>query len=365
MRDIYHITIAHNRNDSRIYQRMVKSLSKLNLKIKMIVLDNKGDEIIDNVYIIDLGKNNIIYSNHIIKQIRLFFKLVNTKAILHFHEPILLPLAIILRITGNIVIFDMHENLHLQIITKKWIIPKIIKIFISIIYRKIENIFLNLVNGVTVPQPIMVDMYKNQNKNIISISNFYIADKNENLNNLLENKDYKKLIYSGTVSKERGFVNMLNLMSNLPKEYTLHIAGNVSKDLKKQIPSSLKKNIILHGYLDMQDLKKLYKICGIGLIMFNNIGQYYMSNSLKLFEYMHYGMFIIMPNFGEWINFNKNYNVGLNLKTNDALDCSKRIKNLKHNLLKDISEKNLKSVQKYFIWNREVNKLLTFYKSLN
>ncbi len=365
MKNIYQITIAHSRYDSRIFHRISKSLAKTKLNLKLIVSDGLGYEKKDNLIIKDIGNYNKLFFKNIFKQIKIFFELKNKNSIIHFHEPILLPLAIFLRIFGNIVIFDMHENIHLQIMTKNWPLPNIIKKIISKFYRKIENQFLRGLNGITVPQPIMVDIYKKYNKNIISISNFYTNEKDNNSKNILKLKSYKDLIYSGTVSKERGFFNMINLMASLPKEYKLHIAGNVNNELKKKIPDSLKNNIILYGYLDLNELKKLYRKCGIGLIMFNNIGQYYMSYSLKLFEYMHYGMFIIMPNFGEWLIFNKDYKVGLNLDPKDSRNSSNTLKNLDINSLNVFSERNFSNVRKFFIWENEVVKLIDFYKKLS
>ncbi len=80
---------------------------------------------------------------------------------------------------------------------------------------------------------------------------------------------------------------------------------------------------------------------------------------------MHYGMLIIMPNFGEWIKFNNEYHVGINIDTKDAKSSSKIIKNLDNNYLKEISIRNIKNVKKYFLWENEVTKLINFYNQLS
>ena len=157
---------------------------------------------------------------------------------------------------------------------------------------------------------------------------------------------------------------MINLMMKLPSEYKLNIAGEVNEKFKKQIPDVLRNNIILHGYLNLSELRKLYAKCGIGLIMFNNIGQYYMSYALKLFEYMHFGLFIVMPDFGEWIKFNKKYNAGINIDTKDSNSSSRKIQDLELNYIKEISVGNFKNVRKYFLWDNEVIKLINFYSHL-
>ena len=80
---------------------------------------------------------------------------------------------------------------------------------------------------------------------------------------------------------------------------------------------------------------------------------------------MHFGMFIIMPDFGEWKKFNNEYNVGINIDTKDQAACSKLIKNLDINFLKEISIRNIKNVKKYFLWENEVTKLIKFYNHLS
>ena len=365
MKNIFHITIAHKRRDSRIFHRIAKSISKKNYKVKLIVADGQGNEFLKNIDILDFGGNNFILKNHFSKQLRILFKLFNAKSILHFHEPILLPLAIVLKSFGNIVVFDMHENLHLQIITKNWRIPKLMKLLIAFLYRKFENILLKYIDGITVPQPVMVNMYKKYNPRIISIANFYISDKSHESDGFIQYKNFKNLIYSGTVSEERGFSNMINLIKNLPSDYILHIAGEVQEKLKNSIPKNLNKRLVFHGYLNVSDLTELYKICGIGLIMFNNIGQYYMSYSLKLFEYIYYGMFIIMPDFGEWLKFNKKYLVGINVNSKSSKECANKIKDLDLDYLKKVSIKNSVYVNRNFIWSKEVDKLINFYQDIS
>ena len=80
---------------------------------------------------------------------------------------------------------------------------------------------------------------------------------------------------------------------------------------------------------------------------------------------MHFGMFIIMPNFGEWNKFNNKYKVGINIDTKDSNSSAQKIKNLDLNYLKTVSNENFNNVRKYFIWENEVNKLVHFYKKIS
>lgn len=52
---ICHLTSVHPRNDSRIFHKMCKSLASMDVKVTLVVADGKGNEMLDNVEIIDIG----------------------------------------------------------------------------------------------------------------------------------------------------------------------------------------------------------------------------------------------------------------------------------------------------------------------
>ena len=62
----------------------------------------------------------------------------------------------------------------------------------------------------------------------------------------------------GTISNERGFKKYDQSYVKMPDEYKLNIAGELNEKLKRQIPKTLKK-IILHGYLNLNELRGLYE----------------------------------------------------------------------------------------------------------
>ena len=246
MKSIFQITVAHKRYDSRIYHRIASSLAKSNLNTTLIVCDGLGNEIINKLCITDLGGSNLFVIGNCIKQIKIFLKLRKSKSILHFHDPILLPLAVFLRLFGNIVIFDMHENLDLQIMTKKWKLPKIMKYIIAKIYRKFENFLLNKVNGVIVAQPIMVDMYKNNNKNIISVGRFTEDGHTKRHDFIL-----------------KAFIKAQNIN---PSEFNLFLVGSLDYSRQNDLNyfSSLEalktKNVYLFPNLEFKKLIELFSI---------------------------------------------------------------------------------------------------------
>lgn len=363
---ITHLTSAHQRYDTRIFIKMCRSLSLNGYNVSLVVADGKGDEVKNGLSIIDVG----------VKRSGRFFRMTTSvkkvfeKAkeldsdIYHFHDPELMPAGLKLKNLGKKVIFDIHENTDLQILEKDWI-PLIFRKLTAYIYRKYEDYACKKYDLLIVPQEAMYEKYDKLSKTVV-ISNF--PNKNHKLN--LKSKKLNKynLLYTGAITEPRGLFNMLNLIEELnllDNKYKLTLAGVISPDLlKKSKPHIGWRFTEYLGQLSQEDIQEIYEKNSIGLILFNNIGQYFMAYALKLFEYMQNGMFVVMPNFGDWINFNNSFNVGINVNTTDSKMIAKQIQTLNKEQMTQIGEDNIQKVDKYFSWDSQEIKLFKTYKEV-
>ena len=358
---IVHLTSSHVRYDARVFERMCKSISNKGYETKLIVADGLGDCISSNVQIIDIGKVNGRLQRFILNPIKIFFKVRKfRKVIFHLHDTELLLIANFLKFNKNKVIFDMHEVQPDSILTKNWLGNMFFRSFISRIFSLIEYFALRGIDCLIVVQPLIQERYKNHNKNVKVILNYAKLKENISINK----KNYKNIIYIGAISEERGLSNMLNLINHLPNEYHLHLAGLLDKEAEIKLQNSFFSKITYHGQLEKDDLFKLLEKCAIGLIMFNNIGQYNYSYSLKLFEYMQFGFPVIMPDFGEWIQFNQIYNAGYNFDPKNFEEIAKIIINIDDITFEEFNNKNPKLVKDYFNWDNEFCKLVNIYNEI-
>tara|TARA_A100001035_G_scaffold261555_1_gene240633 strand:+ start:744 stop:1847 length:1104 start_codon:yes stop_codon:yes gene_type:complete len=362
---LIHLSSTHKRFDSRIFHKICVSASNAGHQVTLIVADGKGCETSNNVRIIDVGHSPNRLTRLLINPIKILLKTISYRnCIFHLHDPELLFISLFLRRKKTRVIYDMHENLHIQILSKEWIIgsyllKKLIANF-SILYQKF---FIKKIDYLIVAQPVMKIFYSNMNKNIVDINNF--AKPLEYIKNQkFINKKFN-LVYAGGLSEDKGLINMINLIKYLPESYKLHIAGPIDYSQKELIEKLNHKKIIFYGLLSNKELNLLYQNCSIGLIMFNNVGQYSMSYSIKLFEYIQFGMTVIMPNFGDWVDFNKQYKVGINIDPKNTKECAKKIINLEENLLEDFFYSNKLLQNNKFNWEKEYIKLEKRYKSIN
>lgn len=359
-KEITHLTSVHTRYDTRIFSKECISLAK-NYKVNLIVADGLGNEIIKNIHIYDVGKKDGRLNRFLNTQ-KIFKKAIELDSdIYHFHDPELIFVGLKLKRNGGKVIYDIHEDLVKQILFKGWI-PKFLRKTISFIFEKFENIVVEKFDSLIVPQPIMLESYSAKNKNTILVENFVVIDEDEDL--LLNKNNSQICFHPGVLVEERGLTNMINAFSLLDDSNKLILAGRLNDtDLLK-----IKKinNITYMGIIPYSEVTKLYKEASIGLILYNNVAQYHLSYSIKLFEFMKNSIPVIMPNFGEWVKFNEINNCGINVDPKNSKEVSSAINFLNSN----IEEKNKlgrngrKSVMEKYNWGNSEKKLLEAYKIL-
>lgn len=365
MKNICHLTSVHNRYDIRIFIKQCKSLAELdNYKINLIVADGLDYEEIDNVFIYDVGKPKSILNRILSSSMNILSlsKKLNCD-IYHFHDPELILVGIYLKWSGKKVIYDIHENLHQQIKLKTWI-PKTLRYVVAFSFNLFENYFSKKFNALIVPQPSMLGKYQNINNNTVIVENFVILEDNK-----LVFKDYKNknAFHAGVLNKNRGLYNMINAYNLLGKSNNIYLAGNVNSSKDLELLKGLKdSNIIYLGLLSHDETIKIYNESSIGLILYNNVGQYNLSYSIKLFEYMNNSIPIIMPNFGDWLAFNKENNCGINVNTSDSIEVSNAINFLNDNidLKRQLGENGKKAVIEKYNWAISKNKLFNLYNNL-
>lgn len=361
---IAHLTSVHSRSDTRIYLKQCISLASYGYSTSLIVADGKGDEQKNGVTIFDVGSSKGRLDRIRNAPGRVLLKAVELDADLyHLHDPELIPIGLKLKNLGKKVIFDIHENTDLQILTKEWI-PFYLRKIISWIYSKYESYACRKFDALLVPQISMQQKFSQYAKTEL-IANF----PSEKIENLQRDKLSKfKLLYSGGLGEARGLYNMLDLikvLSKIDSRYKLTLAGPINGlELERARKHPGWTSTVYLGNLTKNEIYAQYKKHTFGLILFNNVGQYYMSYALKLFEYMQCGMTVLMPDFGDWLTFNKEFKVGLNVNTNEPHKIASLIDSLSNEDVEGFSINNIELAATEFVWSSQEKKLINIYKVL-
>lgn len=91
---IVHLTSVHQRYDIRIYRKMCCSLTALG-KVYLVCADGNGDEVIDKVNIIDVGKTKSRILRMLASVNLIYKKAIDLDAdIYHLHDPELIRIGL-------------------------------------------------------------------------------------------------------------------------------------------------------------------------------------------------------------------------------------------------------------------------------
>ncbi|OAD19490.1 glycosyl transferase group 1 [Candidatus Thiomargarita nelsonii] len=118
---IAHLTSDHPPHDIRIFHKQCKSLMSNGYEVALVVKAD-SDKIIDSVQILSIPEESSRLKRFFYSSWAVYKKAIASKAkICHFHDPELIPTAILLSLRGKKVVYDVHEDLPRQILSKDWI----------------------------------------------------------------------------------------------------------------------------------------------------------------------------------------------------------------------------------------------------
>lgn len=362
MTRILHITSVHPRTDGRIFIKECSSLA-VKYSVSMAVMDGQGSRFKNQVNIIDLGKFRRSVKRVIIGQPLLLIHLMKYKYhCLHFHDPELMPIAYLLKITTNSkVIFDIHEDYKSQIKSRNynWIIKFILLKILGIVLKVTTKHF----DATIVAQESLKILQFN--KNSVTINNYL----NAGVHQRYEDTKFENgitLLYTGSISKNRGIFTLIQIAKQTNIKIT--IAGSINdKEILEEVCSCAKrrKNLEYLGNLSYKDLNQLYcKSRWVGIIPFLDVPQYRLANSTKLYEYIYYGIPVLMPNHGEWRKLNSKLSVGFNLEIDNIDDIISHFNMLSSNEVYDKISKRNKEIGSKYTWDSQEKILFNVYDSV-
>lgn len=363
---ICHLTSVHDRYDNRIFFKQCRSLKKHGYEVHLIVADGKGDEQNQGIFIWDVGKEEGRRKRIFKTTKRVYLKALEIQALsYHFHDPELIPFGLKLLRKGKKVIYDAHEDYRLQIRIKPYL-NIFIRQIVSRIFGLYEDYAIRRFSGILVPQRSMVHPFAKINYNTELVAN--TVDIEDNFDP--ENKDYSNSIcfHPGTLTKERGLINMVKSFEHLKNGEKLILAGAMESeslhDMVKELPGWGKVEYI--GKKPYPEIRKYHKEASIGLILFEAVGQYDFAYTVKLFEYMYYGTPVIMPDFGDWPEFNEQYCCGINVDPSDTKEIARQIQRLNDNpdLKKELGRSGHRAILKELNWKQDAQKLTQFYAKI-
>lgn len=373
---VVHITTVHNVLDTRIFYKECKSAAKYSEVY--LIAPTKENFISNDVKIINLPQFKNRFIRLVVTNFIAFKKATNLKAdVYHFHDPEFIPWAILLKkFTNAKVIYDVHEDYFTSIKGKKWINNSIVRNFLAYAFNNLEKRAAKVFDALILAEDYYIEKFNGINKKTVEILNYPIIYENKEKINIPKNKFL--LVYSGTVSENRGIWNLLGLAYFLRKkrdDFEIYIIGKVSSDL---LLENINKNLNLNRLLDTvkivggkeyvkrEVIDAYHREMDIGLVLIPFSTHYERKLPTKFFEYMLAGLPIIATNFPRWRDFLDENECGFAVNPDDFEEIAKYIEYLIENptLRIKMGENGKLNVLKKYNWEMEEKKLKKLYEEL-
>ena len=365
---ITHLTSSHPRYDTRIFLKECVSIAKAGYDITLIVADGKGDELIDGVEILDVGKENSRKAQLLNSPKKVFQKALEIDAdVYHFHDPELIFIANKLRKIGKKVVYDVHEDVPRVLISRSWL-NKILRYLIAYIFELFENYFSRRYSAIVVVTPHISKRFSELSSKVVQVSNFPLLEEVPlNIQNML-NLSYKKLCYIGAIDRVRGIHELLDALILMP-DFTLLLAGNYeSEEFRKEIEAhNAYKQVEYLGYLNRPEIMEVLANSSFGMLTLCDTPNHRYSYPIKMFEYMMVGLPIIASNFETWKEIIEKHQVGICVNPESPIAIAEAVKKIFENedLTTQFSKNGKKAINESFNWESEAKKLTELYKQIN
>lgn len=362
---VVHLTSVHPRFDVRIYHKMCSSLADRGYNVYLVVADGKGDQLKDRVKILDVGSTISGRLSRITKTVKLVYnKAKDLDAdIYHLHDPELIPIGLKLKKLGKKVIFDAHEDVPNQLLSKPYL-NKPLRYILSKLFEYYEKWTLPKFNFLITATPFICNKLLKINSNTININNFPI---NSEVSNSIIDRKKNEIVYVGVISKIRGIeeiVTSLRYTSNI----RLNLVGRFNEETfeKKIKKNSQWSKVNELGFLKKESVDKVYTCSKIAIVTFLPFPNHINSHPNKLFEYMNAGLPIIASNFQLWREIVEVNNCGICVDPENPEAIGEAIQYLINNpkLARQMGKNGLKLVKQKFNWAIEEKKLYGVYEQI-
>jgi len=372
MTTIVHLSTVHPRFDIRIFVKQAQTTAaSLPHKVILVVADGKGDmkDQPGRVSIVDIGNAHGNFLRRVFLGFLWAFRAIRRirPEVVHFHDPELIPLGILLKVFGYIVIYDVHEDVPGQALTKYWL-PQRIRKFVAWLIYVTEGLGAMVFDAIVPATPKIAEHFPAQ-KSVI-VQNYPIADELLPRKRIPYCERPPAFIYPGVIADIRGGVEMvqsIELLSHVPG-VRLDLAGVFSPESFTAVLQALPgwQRVVYHGEVSREQLAHLLGNVRAGLVVHHPIPNEVDAQPIKMYEYMSVGLPIIASDFPLWRQIISDAECGLLVNPLNPAEIAEAMRWILDNPeeAEAMGQRDRQAVDTQYNWNVEVAKLIALDNKL-
>lgn len=367
MNKICHLTSVHPPFDTRIFYKECRTLAQAGYDVVLVVPHDR-DEVVDGVRIRAVSKPENRRERMTKTVLQVYKTVVAENAdIYHFHDPELIPVGIVLKLKGKKVIYDVHEDVPKDILTKDYI-PMLLRRPIATGAAIVEHMAAKYLDAIIPATPTISQRFP-MGKSVF-VQNFPMLNELVTANAMPYSNRSNDIVYVGGIAAIRGIREMVEAIGLLPEalEARLCLAGTFSPaELYNEVCTMPGwKRVKFLGWQTREQVAALLGKARVGLVLLHPTLCYYDALPVKLFEYMSAGIPVVASDFPVWRKIVEETGCGLLVNPLDPIAIADAIQWLLEHPIEAERMGHLGSeaVNSKFNWHFESKKLLSLYSRL-
>lgn len=365
---IVHLSTVHPRRDIRIFHKECRSLAAAGWEVILVVGDGLGDEETDGLRIVDIGVRPAGRLRRMREQPRRALACVRElkPALVHFHDPELLPVGVQLQREGVLAVYDAHEDVPRQILTKQWI-PALLRPMLSRIFELYENRQVRRLRAVVAATPHIRDRFKALGVTALTVANYpHPTELTAPPGNTPRERE-QAMCYVGGITRTRGALQMVQVLERLPGVRLLLCGSMEDAALEQQLRAMPGwRQVDYLGQVDRNGVREVMARSRLGLVTLLPLPSYQDALPIKMFEYMSAELPVLASDFPLWRDIVERAGCGVCVDPTDVDRMAQAITALLADPARcaRLGRQGREAVEREFNWPRQEQVLLAGYEQL-
>ncbi|WP_448189516.1 glycosyltransferase family 4 protein [Azospirillum sp. sgz301742] len=367
---IVHLTSTHLADDARVFAKECVGLARAGYDVSLVIPDNRfvtadGQPVRrQDVDIVALKRKPGLLARLLSTMPAVVAAGLKLKAdVYHFHDPELIPGALVLRLLGKRVIYDVHEDLPRDILTRTWI-PQALRPPIAALAEFVEWIAGRAMSGVVAATPTIAQRFPR--RKTVLVQNFALFTEFTG-ETAIPFAERRGVAFAGTISADRCAAEMVDAMAQLPgaPQATMLLAGSIETSaLRERMQGSPGwPRVDYRGRVDRAGVQRLLAESRVGLALYYPTQNYFDTQPVKLYEYMAAGIPVITADFPYHRGIVEKYGCGLCVPPTDTNAIAKAIQWMFDHAeeAEAMGRRGREAVKAHYNWANEERELMQLY----
>jgi glycosyltransferase involved in cell wall biosynthesis len=369
---LVHLTTVHPRSDTRIFVKEARTLAaSLPHRVMLLVADGLGDlePSPGGVAVRDLGDPGPRRLNRLLQgSLKALEAIAQIKPdVVHFHDPELIPVGLLLRLKGHKVIYDVHEDVPRQILTKYWV-PVFVRHPLAWMMSAAEWLGSRLFTAVVSATPTIADRFPDHKTT--TIYNYPLLAEMATSKSVPYQDRQPSFAYVGVIEDVRGITEIVEALEGLGdvEGVSLELAGQFAPASYQHTLRGLNGWRAVHycGYLSRAEVGDILGRVRAGLVIHHPIPNEIDALPIKLFEYMSAGLPVIASDFPPIRAIVEGTGCGLLVDPLDRADITRAMRWVVEHPreAEAMGERGRQAVHSVYNWNTEAVKIVDLYRRI-